>query len=175
MYHRSKMQKNNFDDTSRIFQDQSHSDAVLAIDCQCYKSNSVYLARTGPLMIRYLKMRCKLFKKRLKKSDPLLVTELNARLKCCHINDFLHEAIRKMAEATGIPLSPFEYTPHSLRTGGTTDLARLGRNALFIQKFGRWQSNQWKQVYIQLDFRDLARLRNETTSSRDSIDIVIII
>ena len=149
-----------------------HSDAeILAIDCQCQKTR-FGLPCPCPVhtMIKYIKMRCKLFKGKVKRSDPLLVTELNKRLKYCHINDFLHKAIRTMSEATGVPLSPFEYTPHSLRTGGTTDLARLGRNALFIQKFGRWQSNQWKQVYIQLDFRDLAKLRNETTTSiRDAM------
>ena len=137
---------------------------LLSIECHCQKMR---FGLPSPCLVhllkRYLKLRKKKFGK-IKKDDELLITELGRKLKYCHLNDFLHKSIIKMSEATKVPLSPFFYTPHSLRTGGTTDLARLGRNALFIQQFGRWQSDEWKKVYIQLDFRDLAALRGETIS-----------
>ena len=136
---------------------------MITIDCHCHKMR---FGLPSPclvhLLLFYEKLRIRSFKKSLKPSDILLVTEVNKPLKYCQVNDFLHKAIIKMAAATKVPLCPHEYTPHALRTGGATDLARMGKNTLFIQQFGRWRSDEWKKVYIALDFTDLAILRNET-------------
>ena len=69
-----------------------------------------------------------------------------------------------MAKATGIALNPDYYTPHSIRIGSATDLARLGVPGWKIQKLGRWDTNMWTKTYVGLDLYDIARLRNSTIS-----------
>ena len=53
-------------------------------------------------------------------------------------------------------MDPSNYTPHALRVGGCTDMARNGSPGWLIEQKGRWSSKIWKDVYINLDWSDLA-------------------
>ena len=135
---------------------------ICTIDCQCGKKRfGIPSPCLLHAMLLYQKERKKRFGK-IRKTSPLIVTALNNSICFSHMSNFLHKAILAMCIRTGIKLCPFEYTPHALRTGGTTDLARLGHNWLYIQKFGRWDTKEWQDTYVKLDFKDLAQLRNET-------------
>ncbi len=61
-------------------------------------------------------------------------------------------------------MKPKEYTPHTLRVGRCTDLARQGKPGWYIEKAGRWSSKVWKDTYINLDWTDLALLLNRPQS-----------
>ena len=103
-------------------------------------------------------------------SDWLLVDDRNQVIKYDKVRCFLHKAIVKMAQTTGVQLLPWEYTPHALRTGGTTDHARMGASYFMLKSFGRWESDDWQQTYISMDFYDLSVLRGETiTDIRNSM------
>ena len=67
-----------------------------------------------------------------------------------------------VSEKIDVKLNPKYYTPHSLRVGGCTDLSREGATSYKVSRFGRWSSDCWKHIYVNIDFIDLARLRNET-------------
>ena len=80
------------------------------------------------------------------------------------MSNFLPKAILAVRMKTEIKLCPFKYTPHALRTDGIIDLARLGQNWFYMQKFGRCEAKKWQDAHVQLDFKDLAQLRNKTTT-----------
>ena len=138
---------------------------ILSIDCQCNESR---FGKLLPCLVHYM-IEYQRFRKRLwgkpSKSAPLLVNAEGESLKYWQVNNFLHKAILTLTHHSRIPLIPHQYTPHSLRVGGTTDLARSGANLLNIQKFGRWTTKEWQDTYVQLDFTDLARLTGQTTTS----------
>ena len=135
---------------------------ILPIKCQCGQTR---FGLPSPCLVHamwhYQIQRAKRFGK-IQKSDWLLVNGINEVIKYDKIRCFLHKAIIKMAKITGVQLLPWEYTPHALRTGGTTDQARLGATYFMLKSFGRWESDDWQQTYISLDFYDLSVLRGET-------------
>ena len=62
-------------------------------------------------------------------------------------------------------MNPRHYTPHVLRMGGCTDKARKGFPGWKIEKWGRWRSKCWKDVYINLDWMDMASLSGISVSN----------
>ncbi len=72
----------------------------------------------------------------------------------------MQKCIDTMNLHTKLNMKPNEYTPHSLRVGGTTDEARNGTAGYLIEKRGRWHSKVWKRVYIKLDWQDISFLSN---------------
>ena len=83
-------------------------------------------------------------------------------LKYEYLRKFIKNGITIVSQNTGINLNPKYYTPHSLRVGGCTDLFRAGAVPYKVSIFGRWSSDCWKQIYVNIDFFDIARLRNTT-------------
>lgn len=142
----------------------------LPIECQCGKS------RFGKrcfclvhLLKEYLTKDYNRMQRKYRK-DPLIVNEDGKPVRYQQFNNFLHHCIQDIREMTGIPLVPHHYTPHSIRGGAATDLARLGRSCTAIDDFGRWRTDHWKKTYILMDFEDLARLENTTyTAIRNQI------
>ena len=101
------------------------------------------------MMKLYQKMRRIRFGKPTRR-EPLLVSAVNCPLSHYHMCNFLHKAILSMNVKLKMNMVPFHYTPHALRTGGTTDL--YGSQLLYIQSFGRWDK-EWQDTYVNLDFR----------------------
>lgn len=134
----------------------------LCVRCQCGKKR-FKLEAFCPVhaMVRYQYERKKLFG-RIKGDDPLIVSDKNRPFSYTHILNFLHYGICRLSKIRKVKLEPSEYTPHSLRVGATTDRGREGWDSLRIEKFGRWRTLEWRQVYVKLDFIDLAKLRKET-------------
>ena len=82
-----------------------------------------------------------------------------------HVAAFLREGVDAMAVVDGVALCEKEYTPHSLRVGGCTDLARQGMQGYLIEQRGRWSSKVWKTTYINLDWRDIAKITGKSVSA----------
>ena len=74
------------------------------------------------------------------------------------IHSWMKKCIHAINRKENLSLKPEEYTPHSLRVGGCTDLARNGDSAYFIEQQGRWSSKCWKTTYVNLDWRDISKL-----------------
>ena len=55
----------------------------------------------------------------------------------------LSKVVKKAATALGRPQN--EYSSHSCRSGGATELVLAGVDTLFIQLFGRWMSKAFKR------------------------------
>lgn len=79
---------------------------------------------------------------------------------------FLKKAVEQInRNEESIHLDPKYYTPHGLRIGGCTDLSREGTPTHLIARHGRWRSDCWKFIYINLDLIDVARVAKTTVSS----------
>ena len=55
----------------------------------------------------------------------------------------LSKVVKKVATALGRPQN--EYSSHSCRSGGATELVRAGVDTIVIQLFGRWMSKAFKR------------------------------
>ena len=136
----------------------------IAMKCRCgtlqfgKPAQCVVHALKTYLLVRYHRFG------RLRPRYPLFITQHNTALKYDKIRRFIKAAISCIADKQNISLDTAYYSPHCLRTGGCTDLSRAGTPAHLVSRFGRWNSDCWKQIYINLDFFDLARLRGETVS-----------
>ena len=113
------------------------------------------------LLLKFIKMRKQRFGS-MKISEPILVDHKNRMLKYDLLRKFIKRGILLVSQKIRIKLNPKYYTPHSLRVGGCTDLSRIGAALYKVSIFGRWTSDCWKQIYINIDFFDIARLRNTT-------------
>ena len=87
--------------------------------------------------------------------DPVLVTKTGKIFRYQHLNNFMFNAIKPINRIKKLKLKASNYTPHALRVGGCTDMARNGEPGWFIEQFGEWSSKIWKDVYINLDWSDL--------------------
>ena len=136
----------------------------ITLDCNCGKHRFGYPSPCPVhLLVKFLMMRKQKFGS-MKLSQPLLVDYKNKRLKYDLLRKFIKNGITTVSKRTGVTLSPRYYTPHSLRVGGCTDLSRLGAASYKVSIFGRWTSDCWKQIYVNIDFIDLARLRGTTVA-----------
>jgi hypothetical protein len=100
-------------------------------------------------------------------SDPdsiLLIKGNGVPLIMTNVQNYMRRVILAANTAYDLDLDPKPYTTHSLRVGGTTDLARAGYPAHFIESMGRWLSDIWRKTYIASDFRDMALLSGLTAS-----------
>ena len=68
----------------------------------------------------------------------------------------MHNVIGILNKKLSLNMDPKKYTPHCLRQGGCTDLARYGVPAWRIEMKGRWRSKMWRHTYINTDWRDMA-------------------
>ena len=81
------------------------------------------------------------------------------------LRKFIKTGIKLVGKAFNIKLNPKYYTPHSLQVGGCTDLSRAGATSCKVSTFGRWISDFWKQIYVNIDFLDLARPHGTTVTA----------
>ena len=61
-----------------------------------------------------------------------------------------------------IGLNPDNYGTHSFRSGGTTELFLIGKQAVWIQHFGWWNNIGSVMIYIRPNNPDLAQFVNST-------------
>ena len=75
----------------------------------------------------------------------------------CRSGDMYYGAmlsiIKKLVKKIG--LDPKNYGTHSLRSGGTTELFMIGKNAIWIQNFGWWNNIGSVLIYIRPNNPDL--------------------
>ena len=129
----------------------------LIIPCVC-KSK---LANTWcPCPVHMIKYYVSLRDKLFKKNGPLFVNNKGARkgspISYYTFNKFLKSAITIFNSKLNLNLNPSHYTPHVIRVGSTTDLVRHGYSPHFIQRRGRWLSQIWRHIYINLIWEDIS-------------------
>ena len=76
----------------------------------------------------------------------------------------MFNAIVTLTKKLKVKLDPRKYTPHTLRQGGCTGMARHGVPSWRIEMTGRWRSKMWRKTYINTDWRDMAKLSNQTVT-----------
>ena len=118
-------------------------------------------------MFDYLKFRKSKFGS-IKKGHPLFINKKGNIFKHEHMLNFMWNVIVNINKGLNIKLKPSHYTPHQLRSGACTDLARKGKPGWYIEIWCRWSSKTWKDHYINLDWRDLALLTNTTITDLQS-------
>ena len=137
----------------------------VTMSCNCGRKRFGY---PSPCPVHILLELMKMRKQRfgvIKLNQPVLVDHKNRILKYDMLRKFIKQGISLISTASGIRLNPKYYTPHSLRHGGCTDLSRLGAASYKVSIFGRWSSDCWKQIYVNIDFFDIARLRHTTVDA----------
>ena len=120
-----------------------------------YDERRDFISFTGYDLLQLMKLRQQRFGG-IKLNQPVLVDHKNRILKYDMLRKFIKQGISIVSTTTGIKLNPKYYTPHSLRHGGCTDLSRLGAASYKVSIFGRWNSDCWKQMYVNIDFFDIA-------------------
>ena len=103
-------------------------------------------------------------------NSPLFVNTKNKPLPYDTFRNYIKQGIKKVSSKVKVDIDSSFYSPHCLRIGGCTDLTRDGVASWKISRLGRWTSDCWKNIYVNLDFYDIARLRGETVSEiRDKL------
>ena len=140
-----------------------HKTEIIYTSCNCEKS-----VRITPCPVHYLKLwihiRNRFHKRIFKDSDFLFVHRNGSPFKYDNLNNWMHNVIGVLNKKLNLNMDPNKYTPHSLRQGGCTDLARYGVPSWRIEMKGRWRSKMWRHTYINTDWRDMALLANCTVT-----------
>ncbi len=145
-----------------------HNDRIEIVfqECKCILHG--YKLLEVPCLVhlvkRYFKMREAHFKEKLRRNDVFLVLRNNKHIEFRHISNFLFNVINLINRKYHVNLEPRFYTPHALRKGGCTDKALEGVPSWAIEKWGRWKSDIWKEVYVSLNLIDICRLTGKTTT-----------
>ena len=84
----------------------------------------------------------------------------NDALLQCKSGDMHYRAMLKIVKdlIKAINLDPKNYGTHSARSGGTTELFMIGKQALWIQNFGWWNNIGSVLIYIRPNNPDLQKL-----------------
>ena len=118
--------------------------------------------------VHYLKFwiltRNRFHKNTFKQSDYLFIHKNGKPFRYDNINNWIHNVILALNRRLNLNMDPKKYTPHALRQGGCTDLARHGVPSWRIEMKGRWRSKMWRHTYINTDWRDMAKLAGCTVS-----------
>ena len=82
----------------------------------------------------------------------------------CKSGDMHYRAMLKIVKnlIKKIGLNPDNYGTHSCRSGGTTELFLIGKQAIWIQHFGWWRNIGSVMIYIRPNNPDLAQFVNST-------------
>ena len=82
----------------------------------------------------------------------------------CKSGDMHYRAMLKIVKdlIKKIGLNPDNYGTHSCRSGGTTELFLVGKQAIWIQNFGWWNNIGSVMIYIRPNNPDLAKFVNST-------------
>ncbi len=130
------------------------NEKVAGIDCPCPVHHIKY----------YVSLRDAMFGLQ----GPLFVKDKGKRkgkpLSYYCLRTFLHKVIIIFNKYLPFDLDPDMYTPHCLRIGGTTDLARSGLADIIIQNRGRWITQIWRHIYVNLIWDDISLLSNKSIS-----------
>ena len=88
----------------------------------------------------------------------------NCALLQCKSGDMHYRAMLKIVKdlIKKIGLDPKNYGTHSCRSGGTTELFLVGKQAVWIQHFGWWNNIGSVMIYIRPNNPDLAKFVNST-------------
>ena len=140
----SKMNK--YGKKELIIMDCTCKKRILGVWCPCPVHHTKY----------YINIRNKYFK--YSKESYLLIKNNGKPVTYDNINNFLKNCIKFINNKYKLKFDAKEYTPHSLRVGGCTDLSRLQKPGYYIEQSGRWSSKTWKTTYINLDWRDISTL-----------------
>ena len=134
-----------------------HKTEIIYASCNCHKE-----IRIIPCPVHYLKywiiIRNRFHKKVFKKTDFIFIHKNGKPFRSDNLNNWMFNAILIISKKIRAKLYPSKYTPHALRQGGCTDMARHGFPAWRIEMAGRWESKRWRKIYINTDWRDIATL-----------------
>ena len=88
----------------------------------------------------------------------------NAALLQCRSGDMHYRAMLAIVKSLikKIGLNPDNYGTHSFRSGGTTELFLIGKQAVWIQHFGWWNNIGSVMIYIRPNNPDLSKFVNST-------------
>ena len=140
-----------------------HKTEIIYAACNCNR-----ISRIIPCPVHYLKywitIRDQYHKKKFLKSDFMFIHKDGEQFKYDHLNTWMFNAISLLGKKLRIKIDPSKYTPHTLRQGGCTDMARHGVPSWRIEMTGRWRSKMWRKTYINTDWRDMAKLSNHTVT-----------
>ena len=120
----------------------------LGFDCPC----------PVHFLLDFLAFREGFFGRKPRVHDFVIISKFNVQLSMYKMNMFLKKGVRMVGKHYRTPIQPLRYSTHGLRHGGCTDMARLGIQSDKIQLWGRWRSECWKLIYVNLDLWDIARL-----------------
>ena len=87
----------------------------------------------------------------------------------CKSGDMYYKAmlaiVKKLIKKIG--LNPKNYGTHSCRSGGTTELFLMGKQAIWIQNFGWWNNIGSVMIYIRPNNPDLLQFVNSTIEYKE--------
>ena len=112
----------------------------------------------------WISMRNKYHNTPFKDEDFLFIHKNKNPLMYDQLNTWMHNVINRLNTILSLNMNPAHYTPHTLRLGGCTDWARRGEPSWRIEMQGRWSSKIWRYTYINMDWKDMARLKGCTVS-----------
>ena len=141
-----------------------HKTEIIYAHCNCDKPKRIIPCPVH-LLKHWINMRNAYHKKRFKPKDFLFIHKNGKPFKYDHLNNWLQNAMAIVATKMNVKLDPSNYTAHTLRQGGCTDMARHGVPSWRIQMTGRWSSKKWKKIYINTDWRDIAKLSGFSVSN----------
>ena len=134
-----------------------HKTEIIYASCNCYNK-----IRTTPCPVHFLKFwisfRNRFHNSVFKDSDFLFIHKNKSPLKYDNLNNWMHNVIGVLNKKLNLKMDPKKYTPHTLRQGRCTDLARYNTPSWQIEMKGRWRSKMWRNTYINTDWRDMAKL-----------------
>ena len=125
----------------------------------------VRITPCAPHMLKYyIQVRNQYHNETFGANDPIFIKRNGKTVSYDNLNNFMHNTICAINRRMKLKMNPSNYTPHTLRTGGCTDMARKGYPAHIIESQGRWSSKMWKDTYVNMDWSDMARLADCTVS-----------
>ena len=99
------------------------------------------VSRITPCPVHYLKywinVRNTFHNKQFTQSDFLFMNSNGSPYTYDALNHFMHKVISTINKRLNLNMIPSHYTPHCLRLGGCTDMARSGKSALEIEQKGK--------------------------------------
>ena len=147
---------------SKTNQDNSKLETIYA-GCNCNDKDRVIPCPPHTLKY-YITKRNSFHNRSFGPNEALFIKKNGKTLEYNNLNNWIHNAIAALNKRMNLKMNPAHYTAHTLRTGGCTDMARKGYPGWMIESQGRWSTNMWKDTYINMDWKDMARLRGCTVT-----------
>ncbi len=134
---------------------------LIAISCVCKRK---YAGEWCPCGVHHLKRFVTMRDSRFGSdpSAPLLLKANEHNVSYENMRMYLRDVIHTINTMEQMAMNPVEYTPHTLRVGGCTDMVRNGEPGHMVEQQGRWSSKVWKTTYLNLDWRDIVRLSGKS-------------